>query len=117
MPWTRFVAVLVILSFLSGCTGYRNVSIDGAQGSAPVSLQNVVPGDHARVTLKSGDVRAFFITEIEADRILGAGEDHAFSDIERLEVRRVQRDLNNQVIGVIVVASLVAILSSGGSGD
>ncbi len=77
-----------------------------------MTLDEIEPGDHARVTLNSGDVREFFVTAVETDRILGAGEDHAFSDIEYLEVRRIDRDLNNTVIAVIVVASVLAVLSA-----
>ena len=110
MRWTKCVAVVVILSLISGCTSYKFVSIDGSPQGAPVTVQQIVPGDKVRLTLNSGEKREFFVSSVEADRIVGEGQTHAFDDIQFLEVRRVDEDGNNTVIAVVLVVGLLAIL-------
>ncbi len=110
MRWTKCVAVIVILSLVSGCTSYKFVSIDGSPQGAPVTVQQIVPGDKVRLTLNSGEKREFFVSSVESDSIVGEGETHAFEDIKFLEVRRVDEDGNNTVIAVVLVIGLLTIL-------
>ena len=110
MRWTKCVAVIVILSLVSGCTSYEFVSIDGSPQGAPVTIQQVTPGDKVRLTLNSGEKREFFVSSVEADRIVGEGQTHAFEDIQFLEVRRVDEDDNSTLVMLIMVVGVLTIL-------
>lgn len=108
MKWTKFVAAVVIVCMMAGCTTFKAVSIDGSPLGAPIPLAEVTQGDRVRVTLNSGETREFVVVAIEADQIVGEGETHAFTDIRGVEVRRADETGNTTVI--VVLVALVALM-------
>ncbi len=117
MVWTRCVALILIVSLVSGCTTYRVASIQGSPQGAPVTVQEIEPGDKVRVTLNSGEVREFSVTAVDADRISGDGEAHNFSDIKVLEVRRADESANATIVAVAAIMVFLTFLLLDEFGD
>jgi hypothetical protein len=84
------VAVVVAVSLLGGCTGYRRVSLSATPPTRSSVVGQVAVGDTLRIVTSSGIRQDMRVKAIEGDALVGErGERVAFGDIVFVERRGI----------------------------
>ena len=107
--WQRSLALVVVATFLStGCTSLQGVPISHSQ--EPIPRPAVEVGESVVVTNMKGEKVKFTITAVEADALVGKNVRVPYTEIQTLDVRRVDNAHSGVVAIVIGVVATVALL-------
>lgn len=108
MTFRHVIAALASMA-LAACTSMQPLN------TTPAELREIVkPGDHLIVYEKSGRINDMTLVAMSDDRVHGVGvEDRqavsiSFSDIERIEIERV--DGSRTVLAVLGASAVAAVL-------
>ncbi len=107
--WQRALVLLIGCCFLAtSCTTTRVTPFPNEQ--TPNAMPAVSVGDTVKVTLRTGAVRTFKVTALEADGLAGKKLRVPYKDMQLLEIRKVSgwRTLGIGV-GLVLVAAATAL--------
>jgi len=108
VPYVRTVAVVLVASMVSGCTGYKAVNIGAVPPTRPAVAQNVKIGQSLRVDLRDGSRQQIKVAAINHDALVGEnGQRIAYGDIVAVE-RHGVRVGRTVLVGLGVYALLYA---------
>jgi len=103
----RFAVYALACSLaLTSCTTVREVAVPGASGQ---QVPDVQVGDRVVVLLKSGKSESFKVTSVGTAAIYGKHESIAYSDIQSLEIRKLNGK-RTAWLGIGIVVGLAAVL-------
>ena len=103
--WRRAIASICIVSYLlASCTTLQEARVpeNATQARSAVSV-----GDNAVIHTKSGAKKAFRITAIEADAIVGKNVRIAYSEIESLSIKRLS---TTRVVTITLLVAVAIVL-------
>ena len=107
MRWTRFTAVLVIVSMLSGCISYTPIGLQTTAGGDVQLSQPIKPGDRVRLVKKSGETSVFRAVVVERNRISSENATYELEDIQSIEVVRADNERTTLIL--LVAVAFVAL--------
>lgn len=108
--WQRAIALAVIATFLtSSCMSLQGVPISHSEDPMPRPAVKV--GESVVVTNMKGEKQKFTVTAVEADALVGKNVRVPYTDIQALDVRRID-GAQTGVVGIVVgVVALVGLLA------
>lgn len=114
MVSTRHAAAILLLCYISACTGYQTVA-DPEAGLQPNPMQL----DQARITLWSGERFKLASPRVFGDSITGLQKDKsvrtlALADVKKFEMHVIHPE-RSMLLTEVVVCSLFNVMARGGT--
>jgi hypothetical protein len=97
------IALCSLCIVAAGCTTARPVPLP--QVASETQATGIKPGDRVVVRLRSGEIRRFRVTAVDADALIGKGDRIAFADIEKLEHRKFSVGRTAGIVGGVLAAA------------
>jgi hypothetical protein len=101
-------AVVILISFClvgAGCTTTRTLPVP--RTAAESGTNRIEIGSKVVVTLRSGETRAFRVTAVEPDALLGKGLRISIADIEKIQ----QKEISGRRTAAALVGGTLAVLA------
>jgi hypothetical protein len=107
------IGLLLGTLVVSGCHTHQHVALPGsASAAAPEDeLPHVNPGDHVRVTMRTGERLNFLVEEVLKDALIAkGGRRFPYEEMARLEKKQLAKGRTTALVVGISAAALTLIL-------